>query len=175
MLATFLLLQGCGTENQDSDVLPFPGLPDFEQEAARLNELGAVSVKTILGEDGSSETKTVTPDWEKEFRPFLSVNVNQARFRDAFEIEDSVNGNHRTLTLQAKNKAQEVQFLEATFEYGELSVIEILRNRESIVSNSAQKLTYAPGRFYSIEVLQEIDYVMGYTQTVKGEIQVPAK
>lgn len=163
------MLASCVPSEQKTIVPIIDNIPSMAAFAKALNKAHATSAKWSIQEGKIQYTIDDSVNWEKEFGVFINSNVNNIRYRDAFEISDETVGKVRTIVFLAKEESQETQRWVLKIEEGKIIYCEIEKNRQNLLSNSNQSFVYDYGN-YHLDVDQNIEGVFHNQQYVHGTV-----
>lgn len=169
------LLSGCGWLPKGEDPLLVEGLPQVDSlytDSLDRYDYGAIKWFIQKGEVSFIHQDEV--NWSKELRAFKTNHVNHLRFKEAYTVVDSIQGNVRTVTFTANNPNLEVRWMKSISEAGQLIGYELEKTRSNVLSASRQ-VFQLDGSQYSLSIEQEIDGVFSNDQFVHGTMVPPGE
>jgi len=110
-----------------------------------------------------------TVNWKKEFQPFTSEDVNQLRYKDAFDVTDEMIGQDRIIRFEAKEDDQEIREVHYKIHKGSIVYFKMVKERSNIFSQSFQRFEFNQNQ-YEFVLEQSIHGVFENNQTVHGDI-----
>lgn len=171
LLLVAAFFSGCSLfDKKEVVVVPLiENLPSIKSVMDSLNTAGATSVKWAISEGKVIHTIDEKIDWIKEFDVFAKSNVNQLRYREAYDVTDTIIGQKRTVLFVSKTDAQEIKKMEIHLENGRITYYEIEKSRDNVISSSDQRFVF-DCKEYSLDVDQQIQGVFSNQQYVHGTI-----
>lgn|GEM_PF-96751 len=169
LLLSLLLLGSCAEVSTKKRVPLVEGLPTMENLAQRLNDEGAKVVKWAVNDSAVIYSDVESVDWMAELEPFMKADVNDLRYREAFDVVDTMIGTVRSVTFKALSPKQEVKLMEVHIVNDEIEYFEVERSRENVFSSSYQHFKLDRGT-YVLEVEQDIPFVFSNRKLLVGTI-----
>ncbi len=124
----------------------------FKKEANRLSKINSFIDKTVIINGQKEEKKVKIIDWQKEFEPFISADINKVSWRGEFEIKKDL----LKETYTTANEKIPVKEIQLTYKNNKIYSIEISINTTNSLYFSKDNLIYYPDSTYQIKKVQKI-------------------
>jgi len=145
------------------------GIPAFKEFVDSLNMTDLMVAKWAVNGDSIVQSSPTKVDWAKELETIRKSNVNHLRFRDSYQITDTLIGSERRVSFIANSKDQEVQRMEVRMVKGAIRYLAIDKANSSLFSSSIIEFKFQPNQ-YSLTLDQQINWVFNNQQHVVGNI-----
>ncbi len=165
-----LLLGGCGgssTPGTDKAGSFFSLSDYFTGEAARLQQIRPLVLKTAAKGDLSA-TKTVrVPNWKNEFGLFIESDINKPAWKDRYRQIRQGNW----VEYRSTDPSQRTSLIRVTTNAGGKPVHITVRNRASnVLYSSSEQLDYYADSLYVIRKKQQVTFLGTTAYYIRGKI-----
>ncbi|RYG37265.1 MAG: hypothetical protein EOO01_30305 [Chitinophagaceae bacterium] len=137
----------------------------FEEESARLQRVNPQVEKTVLVNANTEVKRLRIPNWKKEFEIFIAADINKVNWAGLIHVSMT----DTLVQYTARSEKVFVKKLAVHRLHGVVKRIDIIVNRDNMLYNSADTLTYVPDRFYSIKKQQNIRLLPSRSYAVSGK------
>lgn len=171
-----MALVSCASDTQKSKLaeteIDYAQLID--QEIKNLGNLHCGLEKTIYYQ-GKIEKKVIdNPDWNRELRPFLQLNIQTPAFDKLYTSSQRVSGDSLIMIYTAKTAKSEVRKLEIYLLHQKLDSISAELFRQNSYFTLNETLQYAPNQGYLISGAQKMMFAAETVYRIEAHFMLPS-
>ena len=138
----------------------------FKADAARLNELHEVTLKTVT-HNGISETKKVhIGNWGIELGLFSGSDINKPAWKDSYNVSD----NGDIIIYAAKDPELKTREIMISKQNNKIKSIFINNSTQNLLYQTNEKLSYFPDSVYIIEKFQKVKLLGANHYIIRGTL-----
>ena len=169
ILLTLAVLTSCSELEQSHEAKIIQDLPNFKFLADSLNASSATSAKWSVNNGAVVYSKPQPVDWTLELESLRKTDVNHMRFRENYQVTDTMVGAERRVDFVAHSEEQEVQRVSIRLVNNRITYYYTEKKESSIFSSSLLIFEFRPTS-YSLTLNQSIPWLFESNQKVVGTI-----